>query len=125
MRVQQSEMRHAAAAGVARELKVWLVLLCLAELADLVTTRADRLHGGIEANQVAAFTLGVGGPGLFWVLKLGLVLAMAATVLLAVRLSREFPAGRAGIVHRYVARSIQVCVLILTAGAIANLKVLA
>lgn len=124
MRVQQSEMRHAAA-GVARELKVWLVLLCLAELADLVTTRADRLRGGIEANQVAAFAFGVGGPGLFWVLKLGLVLAMAATVLLAVRLSRQLPAGRAGIVHRYVARSIQICVLILTVAAIANLMVLA
>ena len=125
MSAEQSESRDAAAVGHVRLLKVWLVLLCLAELADLITTRADRLHGAIEANQVAAFTLGVGGPGLFWVLKLGLVLLMAATVLLSVRLSRELPAGRAGILHRYVARSIQLCVLILTVAATANLMVLA
>lgn len=124
IRARQSEIVDAAA-GQVRLLKVWLVLLCLAELADLVTTRADRLHGGIEANQVAAFTLGVGGPGFFWVLKLGLVLAMAGTVLLAVRLSRGLSAGRAGIVQRYIARSLQLCVLILTVAAIANLGVLA
>lgn len=124
MKAEQSEISEAAV-GHARLLTVWLVLLCLAELADLVTTRADRLQGGIEANQVAAFALGIGGPGLFWMLKLSLVLAMAATVLLALRLSRGFPAGRAAIVRRYVARSIQLCVLILTVAAIGNLMVLA
>lgn len=124
MRAGQSEVRDAAT-GHARLLKVWLVLLCLAELADLVTTRADRLHGGIEANQVAALAFTIGGPGLFWVVKLGLVLAMAATVLFALKLSRGLPAGRAGIVRRYVARSIQLCVFILTVAAIGNLTVLA
>ena len=120
----RAEARHRAG-DHARHLKVWLVLLCLAELADLMTTRADRLQGGIEVNQLAAFTLGVGGAALFWAMKLSLVLAMAAIVLLAVRLAREFPAGRARIVRGYVARSIQVCVLLLATAAISNLAVLA
>ncbi len=123
MRTDQAELGRSAA-DYSRQLKVWLVLLCLAELADLITTRADRLHGGIEVNQVAVFTFGVGGPGLFWVLKLGLVVVMAAIALLAMRVAREIPAGRARIVQRYTARSIQICALILTAAATANLGVL-
>lgn len=123
MRSQQSALGHSGAFH-ARQMKVWLLLLCLAELADLVTTRADRLHGGIEANQVVAFTFGVGGPGLFWVLKLSVVAAMAGVVLLAWRLACELPAGRATVVRRYVARSIQACVLILTVAAVSNLSVL-
>ena len=124
MRIDQAGAGRSAA-DHSRQLKVWLVLLCLAELADLITTRADRLHGGIEVNQVAAFTLGVGGPGLFWALKLGLVVAMAAIALLAVHVAPEFPAGRARILQCYTARSIQICELILTAAATANLGVLA
>ncbi|MGH2976661.1 MAG: hypothetical protein ACRDLL_17625 [Solirubrobacterales bacterium] len=108
----------------ARLLKYWLGLLCLAELADLVTTRADRLGGGIEANQVSAFALAVGGPGLFWSLKLALVLAMAAVVLLALHFARSFPGRRAHLLQACVARSLQLCVLLLSVAALGNVGVL-
>ena len=124
MKTNRCVLRHSASAGL-RGLKLWLLLLGMAELADLITTRADRLHGGIEANQFAAFTLGVGGPGLFWAVKLSVVVAMAAIVVLAVRRAREFPPRRANLIRGYVARSIQICALILTAAAMANLMVLA
>lgn len=116
---------HRGQAGYAGQLTVWLVMLGLAELADLMTTHADRLQGGIEANQVAAFTLGVGGPALFWGLKLSLVIAMAVVVLLAIRFGRSFPGRRARIIQSTVARGLQVCVLLLTLSALGNLVVLA
>lgn len=119
-----AKARQASSVGAAR-LKFWLLLLSLAEFADLMTTRADRLQGGIEANQVSAFVLGVGGPQLYWGLKLGLVLAMALVVLLAIHIVHSFPGRRAGIVQVAIARGLQVCVLLLTVSALGNLVVLA
>jgi hypothetical protein len=107
-----------------RLLKLWLALLCFAELADLVTTHADRIRGGIEVNQVSAFTLDVGGSGLYWTLKLGLVLVMGAVVMLALRFARNFPDRRARVVKAWVARSIQLSVLVLTVSSIGNVVVL-
>ncbi|MGH7764321.1 MAG: hypothetical protein ACREOM_07895 [Candidatus Dormibacteraceae bacterium] len=118
-----AERRPASAA--VHHLKLWLGLLCLAELADLVTTRADRLRGGIEANQVSAFTLAVGGPGLYWGLKLSLVIAMVAVVLLAVHFARSFPGKRARLVQAWITRSMQLCVLTLTFASLGNVVVLA
>ena len=46
-----------------RSLSIWLGLLASAQTADLITTQADTFRGGIEANQVAAFIMQVGGPG--------------------------------------------------------------
>jgi hypothetical protein len=109
----------------ARQLKLWLGLLCFAELADLMTTHADRVRGGVEANQVSAFTLAVGGPGLYWGLKLGLVLAMAVVVVLALHFARNFPGRRAKLIQNWIERSIQVCVVTLTIAAIGNVVVLA
>jgi predicted small integral membrane protein len=111
--------------GDAARLKLWLLLLGLAELADLITTRADRLLGGIEANHVSAFALGAGGPMLFWGLKLCLVLAMAVAVMLAIRFARAVHDRRAQIVKVTVARGLQVCVLVLTVAALGNVTVLA
>ena len=116
--------RQASSVGAGR-LKFWLLLLSLAEFADLMTTRADRLQGGIEANQVSAFVLGIGGPPLYWALKLGLVLAMALIVLLTIHIVYSFPGRRAGIVQAVVARGLQVCVLFLTVSALGNMVVLA
>lgn len=117
--------RHGARGVYPGQFKLWLLLLGLAELADLITTRADRLQGGIEANHVAAFTFGVGGPALFWGLKLSLVLAMAVVVMLAIRFARSFPGRRARIVRMAVARGLMVSVLLLTISALGNLVVLA
>lgn len=117
--------RHQPSRVGASRLKFWLLLLGLAEIADLMTTHADRLRGGIEANQVSAFVLGVGGPPLFWALKLGLVLVMALIVLLSIRIVYSFPGRRAGIVQVAVARGLQVCVLLLTFSALGNIAVLA
>lgn len=108
-----------------RRLAIWICLLYLAELADLITTHADRARGGVEANQFAAWTLEAGGPVLFWALKLGLVVAMGCVVLRALRLRRLCPGGRAEVTLNWVERGLQACALALTLVAVSNLAVLA
>ncbi len=108
-----------------RRLAVWLGLLGLAELTDLVTTHADRLKGGAEANGVAWFAMATGGPGFFWTIKLVLVAAMAALVLLVIRFGRSSPGHRAAVASRFTTRALQLCVVALTISSIGNLAVLA
>ena len=48
---------RAPAKGVERydrkSLTLWLALLAIAQMADVITTQADTLRGGIEANHTA------------------------------------------------------------------------
>jgi hypothetical protein len=108
-----------------RSLTIWLALLAQAQMADVITTQADTFRGGIEANQTAAFIMRVGGLGLFWVLKLLLVLGMAFAVSLAFRYRERHPGRHAELCVGLVARTIQVCVVLLTITVVGNASVAA
>ncbi|TMD89989.1 MAG: hypothetical protein E6I73_09370 [Chloroflexi bacterium] len=108
-----------------RLLMLWVGLLGLAQIADLVTTEVDRLAGGVETNQFAAFVLMVGGAGLFLVLKLMVVAGMAVAVLIALRYRRNHPGERAERCLDIVARTLQGSVVLLTVTAVGNAHVAA
>ncbi|MEA2644443.1 MAG: hypothetical protein QOG08_1469 [Chloroflexota bacterium] len=108
-----------------RSLTIWLALLAQAQMADVITTQADTFRGGVEANQTAAFIMQVGGAGLFCVLKIMLVLGMAAAVSLAFRYRERHPGRHAELCVGLVARTIQVCVLLLTLTVLGNASVAA
>ncbi|OLE78101.1 MAG: hypothetical protein AUG06_11565 [Actinobacteria bacterium 13_1_20CM_2_65_11] len=104
-------------------LMLWVGLLAVAQIADLITTEADRLRGGVETNEFAAFVLLVGGPGLFLILKLAVVVGMAAAVLIALRYRQDYPGERAERCLDIVARTLQGSVVLLTVTAINNAHV--
>ena len=108
-----------------RFLGVWIVLLGLAQIADLVTTQADMARGGMEANRFAAALIAIGGLSLLWLVKLALVAAMAAAVLLVHRYWLSSGADRrAAVAQAVIWRSTQLCVLVLAATAVHNVQVL-
>ena len=104
---------------------VWVAMLGMAQIADLVTTEVDRLGGGIETNQFAAFVLMVGGAGLFLLLKLTVVAGMAVAVAIALRYRRNHPGERAERCLDIVARTLQGSVVLLTLTAAGNAHVAA
>jgi hypothetical protein len=108
-----------------RSLTIWVALLAQAQMADVITTQADTFRGGIEANHAAAFIMQVGGLGLFWVLKLLLVLGMALAVSLAFRYRDRHPGRNAELCVGLVARTIQLCVVVLTITVLGNASVAA
>ena len=121
----QIQVRSSTARYDSRFFLIWLSLLAQAQMADVITTQADSIRGGVEANEFAAFILQVGGPGLFWVMKLLLVAGMAAAVFLAVRFRTYNPGDRAELCLEMVARTIQCCVLLLTITVLGNASVAA
>ena len=108
-----------------RSMTIWLALLGQAQMADVITTQADTFRGGIEANHTAALIMQVGGVGLFWVLKVVLVLGMALAVALAFRYRERHPGRHAELCLGLVARTTQVCVMLLTMAVLGNASVAA
>jgi hypothetical protein len=108
-----------------KSLTLWLALLAIAQMADVITTQADSLRGGIEANQTAVLIMNVGGLGLFGALKLALVLGMALAVTLAVRYRASNPGRHGELCVGVVARTIQLCVGLLTLAVLGNASVAA
>ena len=106
-----------------RLLMIWVGLLAAAQIADLITTEVDRAQGGIEANQVAAFVLTVGGAGLFLVLKLIVVAGMALAVVIAIRYRQKHPGDRAELCLDFLARTLQGSVVLLTFVDLGNARV--
>lgn len=104
---------------------VWVGMLGMAQIADLVTTEVDRMAGGIETNQFAAFVLMVGGAGLFLLLKLAVVAGMGVAVFIALRYRRNHPGERAETCLDIVARTLQGSVVLLTLTAAGNTHVAA
>ena len=104
---------------------VWVGMLALAQIADLVTTEVDRLGGGVETNQFAAFILMVGGAGLFLLLKLTVVAGMAVAVVISLRYRQNHPGERAERCLDIVARTLQGSVILLTLTAVGNAHVAA
>ena len=121
----RSSKRRATLRHDRRSLTIWLALMAQAQMADVITTQADTFRGGVEANEAAAFILQVGGPGLFWFLKLLLVLGMALAAALAFRYRDRHPGSHSELCVSLVARTIQFCVLLLTLTVLGNASVAA
>lgn len=118
--VGQSSTPHHAR----RPVFFWIVLLLLAQVADLITTQIDMAQGGIEANLIAAQVMALGGIGLLMVVKISLVIAMALAVILIDRHGRRDDDRTEVIAHTLVWRGVQVCVLVLAVTALHNAVVL-
>src|SRR5437879_13866560 len=102
---------------------VWVGMLALAQIADLVTTEVDRLGGGVETNQFAAFILMVGGAGLFLLLKLTVVAGMAVAVVISSRYRQNHPGERAERCLAVAARARKAKAVLLTGPAVDNAHV--
>ena len=107
-----------------RVVAIWIGILALAQVADLLTTQVDMAAGGVEANWVAASVMQAGGLALLWIVKLGLVAAMAVAAVLVTRYRKGDSGGRADLVHALVWRGIQGCVLVLAFTALHNVAIL-
>jgi hypothetical protein len=87
------------------------VLFAVSQSTDAITTAVDRSRGAIEAMPASAFLLANGGPLRFWVLKLLLVVAIGAALLLATRWLRRDAPGAARI-YRVVLLATQIATVI-------------
>jgi hypothetical protein len=78
---------------------VWIGLLGAIESMDILTTEMGRAAGAIESMPISAAVMNEGGMALFIIVKLALVIAGAAAVLLALLWVRT---GRPGAAWVYV-----------------------
>jgi len=63
----------------------WISLLGVIEFTDILTTAIGHAEGAIEAMPVSAAVIASGGIGMFVVVKVALVVAVATAVFLALR----------------------------------------
>ncbi len=106
------------------QVAAWVLLLALAQLADLLTTQAAMERGAVEGNAVAAFLLSTGGPGLLGLAKYLLVVAMALAAWTATGRWEAAPDPRWAVAGALVWRGLQVCVVVVGLAAIHNLAVI-
>jgi hypothetical protein len=98
---------------------IWVGLLGVIESTDILTTAADRARGSIELAPLSATVLDRGGLVLFVVVKVGLVAAAAAAVLLALRW-RRYRQDHARTMHAYVLSAIRVATVALAIASLNN-----
>src|SRR5258708_26903177 len=72
---------------------VWIALLSAIESIDIMTTVLGRAQGAVESMPISAAVINHGGMMLFVVVKVALVIAVAAAALLALRWMRRGPGG--------------------------------
>jgi hypothetical protein len=63
----------------------WIGLLAAIEFTDILTTAIGHAKGAVEAMPVSAAVIANGGIAMFVMVKLGLVVAVASAILLALR----------------------------------------
>jgi hypothetical protein len=98
---------------------VWISLLAAIESMDIMTTEMGRAAGAIESMPISAAVMNEGGMALFVVVKLALVVAGAAAVLLALLWVRNDRPG-AGWVYVFTISSIRVTTVALAIVALHN-----
>lgn len=98
---------------------IWLGLLGVIESTDILTTAVDRARGSIEVMPLSAAVLDQGGLVLFVTLKVGLVAAAAAAVLLALRWLR-FKRDHARAMYVYVLSAIRMATVALAIVSLNN-----
>jgi hypothetical protein len=98
---------------------IWVGLLGVIESTDVLTTAVDRARGSIESVPLSASVLDQGGLVLFVTVKLGLVAAAAAAVLLALRWLR-YERDHARTLYTYVISAIRVTTVVLAIVSLNN-----
>lgn len=94
--------------GVAARLgAVWVGLLGAIESTDILTTWLGRARGAIEAMPISAAVMSQGGMVMFVAVKLALVAAVAAAVLLALMWVRNDRPG-AGTLYAFTLSAVRV-----------------
>jgi hypothetical protein len=94
-------------------------LFALTQSIDVLTTAIDRSRGAVEAEPVSDWLLTQQGLFAFWALKLSLVVAAGAVLLLAIRMARNGgPAARR--VYRVVILAVQVVTTLLAVVSLQN-----
>ena len=63
----------------------WIGLLGVIEFTDILTTAIGHAKGAVEAMPVSAAVIATGGIVMFIVVKMGLVIAVATAIFLALR----------------------------------------
>ena len=98
---------------------IWVGLLGVIESIDVLTTAVDRARGSIELVPLSATVLDQGGLFLFVTVKVGLVAAAAAAVLLALRWLR-YKRNHARALFVYVLSAIRVSTVVLAIVSLNN-----
>jgi hypothetical protein len=98
---------------------VWISLLAAIESMDILTTEMGRAAGAIESMPISAAVMNEGGMALFIIVKVALVVAGAAAVLLALLWVRNGRPG-AGWVYAFTLSSIRVTTVALAIVALHN-----
>jgi len=98
---------------------IWVGLFAVIESIDALTTAVDRARGSIELVPVSAAVLDQGGLVLFVTVKVGLVAAAAAAVLLALRWLR-YKREHARTLYTYVLSAIRMATVALAIASLNN-----
>jgi len=98
---------------------IWVGLFGVIESIDALTTAVDRARGSIELVPLSAAVLDQGGLVLFVTLKVGLVAAAAAAVLLALRWLR-YKRDHARTLYAYVLSAIRMATVALAIASLNN-----
>jgi hypothetical protein len=98
---------------------IWVGLLGVIESMDVLTTALDRARGSIELAPLSATVLDQGGLILFVTVKVGLVAAAAAAVLLALRWLR-YKREHARVLYAYVLSAIRLATVALAIVCVNN-----
>jgi hypothetical protein len=97
----------------------WIGLLGAIEFTDILTTSIGHAQGAIEAMPLSAAVIASGGMVLFIVVKLALVCAVAAAVLVAMRWMRHGRPG-ASTLHAFTLSSVRVATVALAIVSLHN-----
>jgi len=107
-----------------RQALVWSGLLLGSQATDTITTAIDRARGAIETMPVSAQVLDVGGPALFWVLKLLVAAGAAAVLVAAARKVTEHDHRLARFTFRATLVAVQAVTVCLAVVSLSNLALL-
>lgn len=91
----------------ARLTAIWLGLFGILQSTDVLTTAVDRARGSIESMPVRAALLNQGGVRLYLAMKVFLVAAAAAALLLSLRWVRK-RRRHARAIHSYVLSAVRI-----------------
>ena len=98
---------------------IWVGLLGVIESTDVLTTAVDRARGSIESAPLSAAVLNQGGLVLFAIVKVGLVAALAAAVLLALIWLR-YERDHARTLYAFVLSGVRMTTVVLAVASLNN-----
>jgi hypothetical protein len=98
---------------------VWIALLGAIESLDILTTGMGRALGAMESMPISAAVINQGGMSLFVVVKVALVVAVAAAVLLTLRWTRKGRQG-AGTLFAFTLSSVRIATVALALVSLHN-----